>query len=85
MPDLITIAFPKAEKTPAILGYIEVQLVLEKPMTDASNLPGYLSTSILQLLGRIIKRWTGLNSNITCSATDIWTPMCGLRKERGDF
>lgn len=56
MSDLIMIVFPKAEKTPGILGYSVVQLVLEKPTTDASNLPSYLSTSIPQLLGRIIKK-----------------------------
>lgn len=55
MPDLIMITFPKAEKTLVILGYIVVWLVLEKPTADASNLPRYLSTSIPQLLGRIIK------------------------------
>lgn len=56
MPDLITIVFPKAEKAPVVLGYISVQLVLQKPTADASNQPGCLSTSILQLLGRIIRK-----------------------------
>lgn len=30
------------------------------------------------------KRWTGLNLSITCSATDIRSPLCGRREERGD-
>lgn len=85
MPDLITVAFPKAEKTPVILGNIVVQLVLEKPTTDASHLPSYFPTSIISCWEESSKRWTGLNSNIACSATDIRTPTCGLRRERGDL
>ncbi|RMC03044.1 hypothetical protein DUI87_20237 [Hirundo rustica rustica] len=50
-----TKAAPKAEKAPVVLGYISVQLVLEKPTADASNQPGCLSTSLLQLLGGITK------------------------------
>lgn len=56
MPDLITIVFPKAEKAPVVLGYISVQFVLKNPTAGASNQRGCLSTSILQLLGRIIKK-----------------------------
>jgi len=52
MSGLITIAFPKAETPPVILGYIKVQWVLKKLKTYAS----YLSTFILQLLGRIVKK-----------------------------
>lgn len=84
MPDLITIFLPKAEKASVILEYISIQLVLKKPTAGASNQPSCLSSSVLQLLGRIIKKWTRLNSNITCSASDIWSSMCGQREERGD-
>lgn len=56
MPDLITIVFPNAEKAPVVLGYISVQFVLKKLTAGAGNQRGCLFTSILQLLGRIIKK-----------------------------
>lgn len=56
MPDLITIVFPKAEKESVVLEYISIQLVLKKPAAGASNKSSCLSSSVLQLLGRIIKK-----------------------------
>lgn len=84
MPDLITIVFPKAEKASVILGYISVQLVLKKPTADASNQPSCLSTSILQLLRRIIKKVdrAKLKYHLFC----CWhlKPRVWAKKQRGD-